>query len=1583
MPGSLHPSDLNLKAAVALQFASRPTLRSVLERRIVEVLFALYPSFAQKYPSLVSASQINLMVPERREANLFYSRHSLLDVFMEHFAQAKVLAFANETQQAYRLSYEYPVSMRSGDLKTPLDMDVVAQALNELQATVHIDLQQALLDYWQQAGSTQLSRTVWLSEVLKAALNSNLTSDRLGGEERAALSQVVDASVKTSRHHRYGNGFTQAYLIDIHVEGPAGGYALLSGDMLLTFQVNGRDRFLWCQPSGLVESFTSEEAFSQALYTWVAKRFVVTQVTWNCYEPEDDLFEVQASVLLNRQLEALKPLVSRRFADVKALEQGYSAITDPSAYFNASAPPTVVPQALLSDSLPTWLRDASASDQFAYRGLLQALANAQAASLGQSFLYDVPSLKVFAAQTLRDQLLSDHPADGDYFADDLMLRFTIAEGQLGTAGMIRHKVMTLTEYAIGNLVSKPSGSVVILHRAEKPIMAWMTPEYLDDLVQRVNIGEVYPKHVATLLGYPVQLKHRQLLFCRELEVQLPLMALQAKIRGESGFTEDGYRYVQTVAQGLHDEVTGDEDAVMIRPLAFKREPDSDIADEVVNFFVIGPGGMTQGPCVLYRPHDVEQPLVEYPSHDALFEAIRADGALQESVLSWFSEDARRIYANGGFDEPHLPRVIIDTSLPLERPAPARLAKVKVSGAACERLFEANTRMLVELANRASVSNAESRWALLQQGAWLVFGSIVPLLRGPVAIVAWVVQLIRGLDDDFKALRNGNEFQRDAAIIDVLLNVGMVLLHRSLPADETVPPKHVALPDIVGPQRRLEGDVVPLIKAKKGQPLSPSATLGDSGTVLDFSWSNPKNQLSAVQREKLRRWQVDPMTDLGGYREEGEARGLYGADDNLYAKVAGAVYRVDRAAGEVWIVNPVYRFERGPRLRYVSADEWALDLRLALRGGGPKRQLNALLEANKAHYEAALQRLNKASQDYMAEKEAFDKALAKSREMVLEKSKGERTLAGFKVKHETADEQARIVLEGVIAKVQERLRLQEEALSANYKEEIAHLRRMLDIQWQARDLIIDMSKPQYAKFDARVGAARKHNAVLTELANDAAELHRKLCLIIDWDTLTERRERVVRWPRSELQIEQYNLFVDALKTNLQEQKGILDFIEQLDHLDSLLVEAGLSIPLAQVRDDRMFSTKELRFAYLTDLGEMVMNRAAMSDPDDFLWLENLLIGPDLNRAGYSHAALAQEDIPLGDRIGILNSSLEAYETTLQICEFLQEDQYPSVRLDALEQYSKELKSLKQSAETDLALAIRAQELDQPRVSARPRPTPKSSTKARAFVTVDQRMLVGEEVTEGDQVYVEQRNKVTGERLSRFHQHGDQWVEVVEQKQGSSNALPDQQEGGASPDALRLAREKANRMLKRREGTLRKLRGYLKKMDSLKSLEHVFEHEERNLREAAQQLEALGEQLTDGDQDKIVKLGEAADTLRQDLITFYRESPPQAESLKYLYTYDNLQIARVGHRVPVEGNANDFIEKYEIRTQKLEPLWEIHLHYPDNATPRRQFVKGHLKTWKDRNLGRRYQLANALDDGSLINIHRGDLTLADVERILPFD
>ncbi|MCP5687805.1 hypothetical protein NL372_26570, partial [Klebsiella pneumoniae] len=97
-----------------------------------------------------------------------------------------------------------------------------------------------------------------------------------------------------------------------------------------------------------------------------------------------------------------------------------------------------------------------------------------------------------------------------------------------------------------------------------------------------------------------------------------------------------------------------------------------------------------------------------------------------------------------------------------------------------RLYKANRNLLVELADRESVSNAESRWAVLVQGAWLLFDVVTLLLRGPVAVVAWLVQAISGLHDDLVALRDGSAFERSAAVVDLLLNACMALMHLRLP-----------------------------------------------------------------------------------------------------------------------------------------------------------------------------------------------------------------------------------------------------------------------------------------------------------------------------------------------------------------------------------------------------------------------------------------------------------------------------------------------------------------------------------------------------------------------------------------------------------------------------------------------------------------------------------------------------------------------------------------------------------------------------------------------------------------------------------
>lgn len=175
-------------------------------------------------------------------------------------------------------------------------------------------------------------------------------------------------------------------------------------------------------------------------------------------------------------------------------------------------------------------------------------------------------------------------------------------------------------------------------------------------------------------------------------------------------------------------------AVALWTLAFKASAQA-AADVVANMFIIGPQQGQVGPHLLYRPL-FSPMLLEYESLEALFTAIKTPGALQDNVLTWLAPARQAIYANNGFHEPHIRRVLPGDEFSVyEAPAPAQLSKQVVTTDPTEQVFNATTQALVALADRQSVSNAEQRWANLKQVGWLLLGTVLPLLNGPLMLGA--------------------------------------------------------------------------------------------------------------------------------------------------------------------------------------------------------------------------------------------------------------------------------------------------------------------------------------------------------------------------------------------------------------------------------------------------------------------------------------------------------------------------------------------------------------------------------------------------------------------------------------------------------------------------------------------------------------------------------------------------------------------------------------------------------------------------------------------------------------------------------
>ncbi|WP_420652550.1 hypothetical protein, partial [Mesorhizobium japonicum] len=60
------------------------------------------------------------------------------------------------------------------------------------------------------------------------------------------------------------------------------------------------------------------------------------------------------------------------------------------------------------------------------------------------------------------------------------------------------------------------------------------------------------------------------------------------------------------------------------------------------------------------------------------------------------------------------------------------------------LFKANVSAMVELANRQSVSNSESRWESFKHAGWMILSAALPFFGRTVGTAAWIWQVLDDL-----------------------------------------------------------------------------------------------------------------------------------------------------------------------------------------------------------------------------------------------------------------------------------------------------------------------------------------------------------------------------------------------------------------------------------------------------------------------------------------------------------------------------------------------------------------------------------------------------------------------------------------------------------------------------------------------------------------------------------------------------------------------------------------------------------------------------------------------------------------------
>lgn len=1548
-------ADSLLTHTVSAAFATRPSLTTVVTRMLTERI-------GERYPTLVfDLSRVRLAIPH---ANGGWQFKPLLDVALDHLANGTPLDFTDQYSLPYFLSERLPHHLNPPGVDTPrLDMAVIQNLIAELPLLLHIGFQDALASYWDQTLDNGATRWIGVSDALKNTCRiAGIRQPGLDDRQREMIDRIVRCPDREQRLRLYPADTRQACFITTHLVKGADAYSLLSAQILLTSRVSEREPVLLCHPNGRVESFTSLNAFEQTWITRLTERYPVDSVRWERCEADGNLFDTQATLLLNQQLENLAAVQLPATVGVDELHQLYSNLCDPTSLLadgTCAGPNVAAPQQV---QLPDWLTGATAADRLAWGTYALELASAKQRAGGQTFLSDIPDIRTFAADALQAQMLKDHPLAAAYQADALQLIFSVAAGYPGGAGFVEKVTMSLTDLALKNLSGKPSGTLKVRAADGQPLPAWLTPDYVTGLVRQVDIGKSYPQTLKEQLqGESGSAHQRSLWFAEQLSIQLPLQALEHQLRHEHGFSRQGYRYVDALMKDTETQRQVDGQTIVIRPLAFLRKPGAH-ADVACAMFIIEPQDTRVGPHVLYRPL-YKDSLLEFATRDALLHAIAQPGTLQDSVLPWLTDGARAIYANGGFLQPHYVRIGQGSEFdPPDIPKPATLATDPVGDELLPSLtndelmrvlFRSTTQALIDQADRDAVSNSESRWATLMEGAGLLFNTLLmPLLRGPAMMAGWMLAVIASAQQDIPVLNSENPTTRELALVDLLLNIGLLLMQFTPPQPTPAARPSRPLPE---PALALADWHTPTDTRPASLPVEHTAStlspppLGGKHSALDFSFANARLHLGAQQRQALARFKVRARQPLPSPVLNGPRRGLYIIERKWHALIGADLFQVMlEPDGGVVVVDPNAIDQQGPYLQTDGLGRWSLDLKLRLRGGQPKKRIAQ-----------ALEKKNKRIQELLTQYDAFVASQEQvQRRLDLTLTILERMNADPRY---TAQERA-TQHEKYVAELEKQ--------TVDYRQAIAAVK-------------------EKGLLEGGLSENRKIAALLENIINNVRKSlvmadRERTALNAQYSEFTTRNwlQQYIEGDTAEV-VARYLAFMK--KTAAINEKMLNCYTER----DQRLAELG-SVPgpgteaFTRLTRDRTNELTPLRVKsyHLTILRVLSQKPTGNSQ---FSELTNVL--EPLKLLSRAHVELQEPGFSNAERLEVLDNLVDHYGKSEDALQGIKAVSPDDLELEPFNRIIELIQEMRLDAEQKLAVAIKTS-LDTTTPAPQAKPSAGGSSKRKVIKTRDKGYLIGEQqpaVAGSTQNFVDIHDAFDNRVVGTFLEHEpDVWVEVVEQP---APTPPPKKSIRALPS---LKGEARTLIATVNEHTLR-AEAFAKVATYPVEIEEILRPHVVKLRQLASELANTLAALPQGDvlerdRELPATLHTAAQTLedkgKQLRIQTSLARPPTGADVQYLISQGKAQVARLGERLALQGERKDFIQEYAINNEKGFPLWYAHFHYSALETPKADYTVAHLKTKAQRKQSYYSQLSNTTNVKDIIRIHYGKIgkELAD-RKFLP--
>lgn len=1404
----------------------------------------------------------------------------------------------------------------------------IASILNTLAPVILRGYQQAQLEYWNAAEGDSGPRWHALSGVLRDLWNVEQMPGWTAADCRMAreLFQTPDAATRK----RDEPEAVRAYVVDVDQIDEAGNTTHLDENLIsvLIGKSEGREVVLTHSLMSSFKKYRSLDEVGKDLPLLAAHK----KLEWRLVEPEGDFFDYLASTFIAIQIRAIGAIDFSYLREADASQHSLAQPPTPRAKRDTPALNHYV------QALPEWLTRASASDQDAYSRHLKDLATLHSANEGRTYDEGISPLQPFTLDRLSTEMRKDHPdALPQWLGElDIVVRSPVVWGTFAVPGQIETTVFSLTELALQNLIALPLGIKSLRLRNPLALPDWLTVDYLEGLISRVDIGSTYPALIQrTLLDNPQDSSRRRSLYALHLRIQLPLLALQCKLRDEGGIDEQGYAYVKAVMQTEPAERQVKGQRIVMRPLAFvpTRRQDS-TADQVTNMFVIGPEDPNTGPCLLYRPL-LDKPLSQFPSQSNLLYALQQSRSLRESVLAWLPDKVRDDYAQYVFpgDLPSPWAVVEFLADPFKlwiMGGPLTLGQDTIEDDLFSALYDANANALITLADRQSVSNAEARWATFKRAGWLIFNSALPFLGRTVGVAAWIWQIMDQLQNVVDAHEHPEQQSTWAAFVELLLNLGTALTLHSVTR--------------VAPRLPTPGE--PVVMPKQPSPPTPVSITRLTPIASDalITHDQPLHVSGAINRTPARlatvldSFMVAKPDALGDANSEpGAYHFLHRDGQDWYAPVAHRWFkvRVDEN-DDVQIVDAMLPNRIGPLLIHNSSGQWFIDTRLRLRGGGPR-----LLTA-KARVEA-----KQKAQQLRERLEAFERG----------KKNAQNELQQARQALDAGPSTSADALRNTYIQTLETQRTEYESALQMLKEMNVH---EPSAEYAPKAL-------NYIKAQTRLT-----QAVLSDIL---ARFTPK------WRTVHDQMQRQVEVPQ-ERHIEDFREMRELagkLLVQLEYMHGRFTELKGLARDGALLLNTLKGSMPVYTPDD----LKAIRVSLTRNL--CLPEASIKHTPQAWVAIDQIVDTADIAIQCLRDTLEERSDRRLDERIDSLSSLIEQFQL---LDERLQDFpvEFPEQAItDQLHELRGELTEFQRRATSNLGL------LSLERTQVRGRPTPPSTPprpKKQFIHTRYNGVLIGEPRLSSlglETGLVDIRSHLTQQVLATYHEKA-KGVWVVRDRTPPPSADPvamDVQQSVAQGQAL----------LNGLPAFLTRARIHANRVDRAPfGIEHMYHQHARRLELARHAIENALTQRNLAENDAgsapASAMTKALDSALADL---YQQSnqlvqrtlrlrPPTVSGIEWLKRHNVVAIKKTLTRRRIKSAKPDYLDEYVISDRVTgQVLWYAHFHYSTSWTPDKAYLCARLKTPEEHRLGATADSPKGLNHAQTIAFYRSEISLEQAREL----